>query len=726
MPSISLRRLIVLLSALGIHYSLLWVVSQKAPCFPALQAELTGDFIPDGHFRWENSKREEHLRTWGSWAGNDDHHGRLTFGPFLLPPRWSILVSGNPGHTNNKLYLQDSSGETLRLAIVDVGPEWARIEVSSPGDWIGREVRLLAQDEATGAGGWIGVSEPYQSVFSAAFSAYIKALTSGGIICLIFWGWHKRLLPIVQLIPGLMASLAVLLTFASILLIGYLTVITYFISPESGRIISSLFLLSGAVVFVLNDRPSHSKRDLDEAKMLLGAAASVFLFYLSVTYLYPWHGDLYTLAGDRFSTRLPSDNSLPHVVAERLFRGSDVTALLGDWQVSDRPPLQSGFLLLTLTMAAVLRVDLSLVSALTAILMQISWLPAVYGFLRALTLSPTSGLYCTFALSLSGFFIQNSVFTWPKLAAASLCAGAFLILVARPKDFFSTPLISMLLGLAWLTHGGVAFSFLALVPWLIQFIWRSNHRLKQVMVMVLLFVLTVLPWIIFQKVYDPPGDRLLKWHLAGQIESDSRGAFETIKDAYKHTPADELIKARMSNLRMQIGVGWKTMFSPEKAAAHKKKSDEFFFSARSLSWWLLGLPALTFAYSALQRQKHSREAVKMHLSLLSWSLLTYVAWISLMFLPGSAVIHQGSYVSLIVLFALLAAWLSLASPILIPIILALQVFTFMTTYFVSNDVVSGSPDGLVTVFMIASAGLCLIPIRMAKVMDHQLNPKIRL
>lgn len=720
------RHFAVLLCAFAIHYSLQWIASLTVPSITELTAELNGSFVPNGHFRAGNSEKETKLRTWGSWAGNDDNHGSLKLGPFRLPSRLSFFVSGNPGHSKNGIYLQDSAGETLRVATIDAGVEWLPVDVNPPHSWVGRTVYLLAQDEATGFGGWLAVSEPYYRVFSKEFSAYIRALTCAGVICLLLWGWHKRLLAIIQPIPALTSSLAVILSFACVLLIGYLAAITHFFSPGSGRVFSCLFLISGAIFFVLKDHSSPAKTNQDETRMLFLATGAVFVFYLSVTYLYAWDGDLYTLAGHRFSSGLPADNSLPHVVAERLYHGSQIAALLGDWHVSDRPPLQSGFLLLTFPLASVLRVDLALVSALTAILMQVSWVPAMYGFLRALSLSPKSGLYCTFALSLSGFFIQNSVFTWPKLAGASLCAGAFLVLVVRRKDAFSAPLISMLLGLAWLAHGGVAFSFLSLAPWLISFVWRSTSPVKQVIVITLPFILTVLPWVIFQKVYDPPGDRLVKWHLGGQIAPDPRGAFETITDAYKKTSVQELIKVRFSNLKLQIGGGWKTMFSGERAAAHGKKSDEFFFTARTLSWWLSGLLVMPFVYAIIRRQKSVGPVIEFHASLLTWSLLTYIVWIALMFLPNSAFIHQGSYISLLTLFALLAAWLSLASPILIPIILALQVFTFMTTYFVSNDVVSGSPDGLVTVFMIASAGLCLIPIRMAKVMDHQLNPKIRL
>ena len=36
----------------------------------------------------------------------------------------------------------------------------------------------------------------------------------------------------------------------------------------------------------------------------------------------------------------------------------------------------------------------------------------------------------------------------------------------------------------------------------------------------------------YQRYDDPPGDRLIKWHLAGVSEIDDRGSLETIVDSY--------------------------------------------------------------------------------------------------------------------------------------------------------------------------------------------------
>ena len=40
-------------------------------------------------------------------------------------------------------------------------------------------------------------------------------------------------------------------------------------------------------------------------------------------------------------------------------------------------------------------------------------------------------------------------------------------------------------------------------------------------------------WSAYQKYDDPPGNRLIKWHLGGVTEIDDRGSLETIVDSYR-------------------------------------------------------------------------------------------------------------------------------------------------------------------------------------------------
>ena len=48
----------------------------------------------------------------------------------------------------------------------------------------------------------------------------------------------------------------------------------------------------------------------------------------------------------------------------------------------------------------------------------------------------------------------------------------------------------------------------------------------------LTFFTAYLPWLLYQKYYEPPGNRLLKMHLAGAPGVDSRGFIQALLVAY--------------------------------------------------------------------------------------------------------------------------------------------------------------------------------------------------
>ena len=62
------------------------------------------------------------------------------------------------------------------------------------------------------------------------------------------------------------------------------------------------------------------------------------------------------------------------------------------------------------------------------------------------------------------------------------------------------------------------------------------------------FVAVYLPWFIFQKFIDPPGDRLLKWMLAGHIPPTEKGFREVLWDAYGSLTLDTWVDGRLANL----------------------------------------------------------------------------------------------------------------------------------------------------------------------------------
>jgi hypothetical protein len=253
-----------------------------------------------------------------------------------------------------------------------------------------------------------------------------------------------------------------------------------------------------------------------------------------------------------------------------------------------------------------------------------------------------------------------------------------------------------LAALALLSHGGVAFSLIALAPWTVC---KMGLQWRRWCAVIVVFLAIVGPWIAFQKFYAPPGNRLIKWHLAGQIDIDPRGSWQTLKDSYSKSSWDQLVAARASNFRIQSPGSWGWLPDFSSAHAPDRRHHEFFNLARSLTWWLLGIAALPIALVRMRRRTEWRP----HFDLLLWAIATLVVWCIMLFLPNNAVIHQGSYALPIVLFALLSVWYELASKWSILAVSLLQTASFLTTYAGAGDEVGGQMNGTAVTFALLAA-----------------------
>jgi hypothetical protein len=107
------------------------------------------------------------------------------------------------------------------------------------------------------------------------------------------------------------------------------------------------------------------------------------------------------------------------------------------------------------------------------------------------------------------------------------------------------------IGLALLSHGGIAFTVIALG--IILLATRRFPPSLSAFSCILMLSLFLLPWRIYQKFYDPPGDRLLKWHLAGVRKLDSRLFSQLLTEAYTKPGTRVIIQNKIENMRTLLG-----------------------------------------------------------------------------------------------------------------------------------------------------------------------------
>jgi len=281
------------------------------------------------------------------------------------------------------------------------------------------------------------------------------------------------------------------------------------------------------------------------------AAALVCVGYLSVA------GDRGAMdhGDDLISTRYWAilDNGIPRLFADCLMkdRAGLKPFLLTDWHSSDRPPLETGMIMVGYPLVEPAGSPLAYQLLGTAI--NLSWIFGLWGFLRAAGVAERRILPAVMLVALVGAVYINTVYTWPKmLSAALVLTAAAAILTQNCAKKIRLLVVASAGALGLLAHGSAAFALLGLAPlcWIRSREWRTRDVVATFAVAALIYG----PWIAYQKFYDPPGDRLVKWHLAGVVPLDeSRPAAGTLVGEYRKAGFRGFAVNKLHNLRMLLG-----------------------------------------------------------------------------------------------------------------------------------------------------------------------------
>ena len=432
---------------------------------------------------------------------------------------------------------------------------------------------------------------------------------------------------------------------------GYVVSIIAFASPVWARIaIAIVFAWALVVVAAPRARPNGTgAAHPGDARPVVLLAAAIGVIYFSLLLCYSPDSTISVLPGSRYYEGMVSDNEIPQFYAGQLWSGGDMKAKYGDWLSSDRPPLQEGWVLLFGAPLSLVNGDFAVCAQYAGIWFQLLWVAAGWGWLRAVGVDRRGALGVMIAIAATGIFAFNTVYVWPKMAAGALLLIAYTLLFEVEGSGVAAVLGGAALALACLSHGGVAFALLGLVPFALL-----SLRQKGAMFWgraVASGAAVVLPWLCYQKFFDPPGNRLLKWHLAGVIPPDSRGFVDTLLSSYRHLGWSQWLQVRESNYQtlmngsplQKLGFGGNYFTN---------RVEESFYFVRSLGWWA---PAAVVVLAAMivGRGRHWASIRRAVL----WILLTLLLWGALMFIPGSTLNHQGTFACQLVLLVALGSTL---------------------------------------------------------------------
>jgi hypothetical protein len=284
----------------------------------------------------------------------------------------------------------------------------------------------------------------------------------------------------------------------------------------------------------------------------LGSAFLVFFGFL--------HGGAdapLSTGATRFVGPLPADNNIPRFFSEWFYEyGHSATPPIypGEWLASDRPPLQVGYVM---SQRPFLWDDEGLNYQVLGVVLQQLWIIGLWALLLAARVGRVTRALTMATVLVSGMALVNGFFIWPKmLPAALLLAAAALVLTPLwdelRRSLWGAALLAALCALALLAHGGSIFGVIPLVA---AAAIRGLPSWRWIGVGVLVGIALLAPWSAYQKYGDPPGNRLVKWTLAGVVEIDDRGTLEAISDSYGETGLGGAIHNKGQNFVTMVGGG---------------------------------------------------------------------------------------------------------------------------------------------------------------------------
>jgi len=343
----------------------------------------------------------------------------------------------------------------------------------------------------------------------------------------------------------------------------------YLALPGIGSGCALAVFFASLVLAIWSSQAVHGERDLLRrlaVPLALWALATVFIVFFG--FLHGGSATALETAMSRFSTQpsqLASDNFIPHYFADWVYHGSPGSPPIFEpgWLFSDRPPLQIGYLLSQRPFGWDAT---TLHSELIGVAIQQFWVVGLWALLSAARVSPRTRSLTMVAALLSDVVIVNGFFVWPKLLAAAFVLAALALVVApREPTLRARPatavLLGLLVGLAFLSHGSSVFG---LIPLAVLAVARGLPSWRWLVTAAAATLVLVLPWTAYQHYGDPPGNRVVKWALAGVTEIDGQSVGGAIIHSYRQAGIGGTLENKLENFLTMAGGGPDTKVETEE------------------------------------------------------------------------------------------------------------------------------------------------------------------
>ncbi|MEQ1637485.1 MAG: hypothetical protein ABL903_12400 [Methylococcales bacterium] len=547
-----------------------------------------------------------------------------------------LMVTGYPGIEGISVTLQGVSASKVISINHPLGELWSQVSATIPEAWKDSLVTVELVDKTQRV--WAGIG--------------LAPRAAGSVLQLVVITIGHALIILCPILAGILfavrlgirdLTLLLLIGLASGGVLAYIDFWLWLLRPRIGLLAAIGFLLGA--IFLSGQWLTKLPAGMIVQLQILAKVALLWFCYalfLLALGLAPTNLDnpLAEVAV-RFSSPLPIDNRLPYVLAQQVTAGAIKSPMIDVWLSSDRPPLQTAYFLIS---GASKLPQSDLHYQVLATLLQSLWVVGMW-LLLAVLKPGRQGLFLGLLVPmLSGFAFVHGLFTWPKLFPVVYLAGICALFLRADKnalrDWRIGGLVGVITALAMLCHGGSLFALFGMGLGFI--VLKRVPSAYFIVCACIIGALILLTWSIYQQVFDPPGNHILKWHLAGVENIDPRPLWQTVQESYAQLSFEQIVTNKLSNLHVMAGriVVWFPLTIQaafgllNNAEADALRGEQFFHLFATLG--LLGVFIPFMAVSALKYPKNG----VLRLPLVALAIVFFQ--IVLLFGPDAAVIHQGS------------------------------------------------------------------------------------
>lgn len=443
---------------------------------------------------------------------------------------------------------------------------------------------------------------------------------------------------------------------------GYFAFWIGYFSPFLLKAFKAAFWVWVAITIAIAVRAKYRPKELFVCLALMVIAT---VLILSLAYI----GVGYEALIDRAKNgMISSDSEIPYLFAQAIKHGQIPVPLIGDWLSSDRPPLQSGFYLLFGWSIG----DRHAAYQVLSVCLQMTVIPTAYWFTRRFSIQAVATASILIVVFFTHLVIIHGLHVWPKLIATSyLLIAAVTFFRLKTANSIGAFVVGASCALAMLAHGGSAFALLGFAITSVV-IWQIPKP-TYIFLTLATFAVLYAPWTAYQRFIDPPGDRLLKWHIAGQESPTSDSLPQAVRKAYANISMEQYLERQKEKVGVLVAFPLATpealiIWSNENLVAAKAWYGEkkFYYSFATLGLagtLLIFLPLLLF----------SKDLRPLTLTVFAACL----AWMLIMLKGDGVIVHQGTFYVQVCALLLLLFWLSRWPRILAVIAIAQTVTTWL-------------------------------------------------